>query len=260
MSKFSMTIPSGTTRAFHTAGKYCDKDISITATGGDYGKGYQDGNAAGIEDGKRAQYDAFWDAYQQNGNRTDYAGSFYGKGWTDENFKPKYNITASVTDSLFQKNGITDLVKILEDCGVELDLSKAAEGTYLVNSCNSLTRLPVLDCRNRANINYFIIACSSLYSIEKVILKDDGTQTFNNYSFLGLPRLEEICFAGCIGNSLAIKDSPLLSDASVQSIIDCLKDLTGATAQTLTLHATVAGNMTAEQKAAITAKNWTLVY
>lgn len=252
MSDLNITV-SGTKRLL-TAGKLCDKNIVVTAEGGD------DRYAEGVEDGKQAQYDAFWDVYQDSGNRTDYAGAFYGNGWTDETFRPKYNITAVETNSLFQKCYISDMVKILEDCGVELDLSKGTEGVYLVNACNSLTRLPVLDCRNRANINYFIIACSSLYSIEKVILKDDGTQTFNNYSFLGLPRLEEICFAGCIGNSLAIKDSPLLSDGSVQSIIDCLKDLTGATAQTLTLHADVVGRMNPEQKATITAKNWTLVY
>jgi endonuclease I len=47
---------------------------------------------------------------------------------------------------------------------------------------------------------------------------------------------------------------------SVQSIVDALKDLTGATAQTLTFHADVGGKLTDAQKATITAKNWTLVY
>jgi hypothetical protein len=55
-------------------------------------------------------------------------------------------------------------------------------------------------------------------------------------------------------------NSPVLSDASIQSIIDGLADLTGATAQTLTLHATVGGKLTEAQKATVTAKNWTLVY
>lgn len=234
-----ISLDAGKSYLLETAGKICDKNIVIK---------------------NKAAHDTFWDIYQQNGNRMDYNMAFAGVGWTDETFKPKYNITAVETGSLFQKNYITDMVKILEDCGVELDLSKGTEGVYLVNACNSLTRLPVLDCRNRANINYFIISCSSLYSIEKVILKDDGTQAFNNYSFLGLPRLEEIRFEGCIGKSLAIKDSSKLSAASVQSIIDCLKDLTGQTQQTLTFHATVGANMTDAQKAAITAKNWQLVY
>lgn len=51
-----------------------------------------------------------------------------------------------------------------------------------------------------------------------------------------------------------------LSDLTVQSAIDGLADLTGGTARTLTLHATVGGKLTDEQKASITAKNWALVY
>jgi hypothetical protein len=46
----------------------------------------------------------------------------------------------------------------------------------------------------------------------------------------------------------------------MQSIIDHLKDLTGQTPQKLTFHATAGGKLTDVQKAAITAKNWTLVY
>ena len=61
---------------------------------------------------------------------------------------------------------------------------------------------------------------------------------------------------------LSIDFSPCqnLSAESIQSIIDGLADLTGGTAQTLTLHATVGAKLTDEQKATITAKNWTLVY
>lgn len=51
-----------------------------------------------------------------------------------------------------------------------------------------------------------------------------------------------------------------LSTETIQSIIDGLADLTGGTAQTLTLHKTVGEKLTDTQKATITAKNWTLVY
>ena len=46
----------------------------------------------------------------------------------------------------------------------------------------------------------------------------------------------------------------------MQSIIDGLKDLTGAESQTLTFHSAVGNKLTDTQKATITAKNWTLVY
>lgn len=237
MSDLNISL-SGTKRLL-TEGKFCDKNIVVTA---------------------ESSNDAFWDSYQQNGTRRDYDYAFAGAGWNDETFKPKYDIIPTYTTSIFHEIRVSDLVKILSDCGVIFDMSAAVESTYIANNCPNLTTLPVLDCRNRANINYFIITSHKLHTIEKVILKEDGSQKFNQYSFMSLSGLKEIRFAGCIGNNLEIKGSPLLSTESVQSIIDCLKDLTGETAQTLTLHADVGTNMTEAQKAAITAKNWTLVY
>lgn len=73
--------------------------------------------------------------------------------------------------------------------------------------------------------------------------------------------LETIRFTpGTIKVSLGMGQSQSLSDASIQSIIEGLADLTGGTAQTLSLHATVGAKLTDEQKAAISAKNWTVTY
>ena len=59
------------------------------------------GVADGVADGRQAEYDEFWDAFQQNGNRTDYHFGFAGKGWRDETFKPKYDIVVRGGDSMF---------------------------------------------------------------------------------------------------------------------------------------------------------------
>ena len=73
--------------------------------------------------------------------------------------------------------------------------------------------------------------------------------------------LEYIRFAAnSIKLSIKFATARKLTTESVQSIIDGLADLTGGTAQTLTLHATVGAKLTDEQKATITAKNWALVY
>jgi hypothetical protein len=97
----------------------------------------------------------------------------------------------------------------------------------------------------------------NLVSIDKLILKEDGT---NDLSFNFCQSLEHIRFEGAIGTSLNLKWSGKLTGESVQSIIDHLKDLTGATAQTLTFHATVGTAMTEEQKYEVRNKNWNLVY
>lgn len=60
--------------------------------------------------------------------------------------------------------------------------------------------------------------------------------------------------------SLSFAGSPLLTETTVQSIIDGLADLTDSTAQTLTLHADVGAKLTDEQKSAASAKNWTISY
>lgn len=73
--------------------------------------------------------------------------------------------------------------------------------------------------------------------------------------------LKEIRFVpNTIYLGISLGHSSLLSAESIQSIIDGLADLTGATAQNVKFHATVGAKLTDGQKATITAKNWTLVY
>ena len=66
--------------------------------------------------------------------------------------------------------------------------------------------------------------------------------------------------ANSIKTNFVIAKSSGLDTDTTQSIIDGLADLTGGETQTLTFHATVGGKLTDEQKAIITAKNWTLAY
>ena len=59
--------------------------------------GSEDGSYdEGFEDGKKSEYDAFWDAYQQNGNRTHYVDAFTQLGWTDVVYQPKYPIISKI--------------------------------------------------------------------------------------------------------------------------------------------------------------------
>lgn len=77
--------------------------------------------------------------------------------------------------------------------------------------------------------------------------------------FSGCTSLEEVRFVEkSIKLSLSFQTSPLLSDETIQSVINGLADLTGKTAQTLTFHADVKTKLTEEQIATITSKNWNL--
>ena len=73
--------------------------------------------------------------------------------------------------------------------------------------------------------------------------------------------IEQIRFVEkSILRNISFSATDKLSDESIQSIINGLAELTGGTAQTLTLNATVGAKLTDTQKATITAKNWTLAY
>jgi hypothetical protein len=73
--------------------------------------------------------------------------------------------------------------------------------------------------------------------------------------------LETVRFkAGSVKGYLSFAQSGNLTDETIQNIIDGLADLTGGTAQPLTLHPTVGAKLTDAQKAAASAKNWTISY
>ena len=185
-----------------------------------YESGYSDGRNAGAQDA----YNEFWDTFQQNGNKTNYSYAFYQ--WSADLFNPKYDI----------------------------DMSRGAYYTiYNTNIGEVQKTITAKGC-----VMYGTFASNSaLRTIAKVIVSE--STSYNN-TFGSLPSLENITFDGVIGNAVSFSSCSKLRNASVQSIIDHLKDLTGSTAQTLTFHADVGARLTEAQKATITAKNWTLVY
>lgn len=187
-----------------------------------YAEGQRSGNyGEGYEAGQLAEYDRFWDAYQQNGNRGDYQYAFYN--WDYACYNPKYPIHGVIANSF--------------------------RGSVITN-----TQVPIVAKNSSANAFY---GCSSLVTIPSL---DISGSSNTSYMFLNTNSLVDVRFFGDIPLGIDFSKCANLSDASIQSIIDHLKDLRGATAQTLTFHATVGGKLTEAQKASITAKNWTLVY
>ena len=251
MSAFNIEVEGGKSVKLPTAGKYCDRDIVVSAKEG--GGGYDEGYA----DGEQAEYDRFWDLLQNNGKRVDYFAAFCS--WADEAFKPKYDIvpTGSV-QYMFSRPGITNLLTLIEKAGIVFDTSKANTVSYVFNANSTLVEAPLIDASNSTSISRLFNGCESLKRASVFLPANKLTDSTNAFS--KCYELEDLVVSGVIDIPLSFTDSSKLTSDSVQSIIDHLKDLTGATAQTLTLHATVGGKLTDAQKATITAKNWTLVY
>ena len=110
--------------------------------------------------------------------------------------------------------------------------------------------------------NYLNGAFSADQKLVSILGELDFSEAVNvSSSFSDCFALKDIQFkVGTLSKSLSLVNSNKLSDESIQSILDGLADLTGGVAQTFTFHATVGAKLTEAQKAAVTAKNWTLVY
>ena len=197
----------------------------------------------------------FWDSFQDNGNRTDYKNAFYGQGWNDTTFKPQHNITpVGDAGSIFQNCKITNLKEILEKNNVTLDFSGVTAAAYPFQH-SSITHIGTLDCRNMSNMGYILNNAQLVESVDKIILKEDGSQSFGNIAFTFARSLKEIRFEGAIGQSLSFIHCNSLSSDSVQDIIDHLATVT--TAQTITFHSSI--TLADSQKEIIKNKGWTLV-
>ena len=113
------------------------------------------------------------------------------------------------------------------------------------------------------NINKFG-NCSNAFSDDVNLVEIIGAFDLSNCTnFNGIFRkcssLKDVSFVKeTIKLTISFSESPLLSDATIQSIIEGLADLTGLETQTLTLHADVKAKLTEDQLTAITSKNWTL--
>lgn len=224
-------------------------------------KVYDAGYAKGQDEEKLAAYDHFWDTYQQKGNRLNYMYAFAGVGWTEEWLQPKYDMRPTnctyMFARLFSGNAApVSLAALLERAGVTLDTSNSENHIAMFNEALYVSEIPHIDLTKSKYATNLFNYCISL---KKVAITVAPNTVPNTAGWFGrCDALEDLTVNGTLDKSLSLADSAKLSAASVDSILAALADLTGQTAQTLTLHAMVKGALTDDQKAAIAAKNWVL--
>jgi len=193
----------------------------------------------GHKDGRQAEYDEFWDAYQNYGKRTNYLNAFRGAGWTDITYKPKYPIgdNARSVDfgNLFVASLITDTI---------------------------------VDIRANASdvLGYTFVACYALKTVRKLCVSET-TQYIETFG--SSTALENLTIEGTIAqNGFNTSFSPL-NKASLTSIVNALSSTTTGLTVTLRLSAVNSAFETAEGLAdgstseewlalAATKSNWTI--
>lgn len=221
-----------------------------------------------FEAGKKAEYDEFWDSYQENGTRTVYRNAF--SYWNDRCFYPKYDlIMGFYSEGAFYTCMVTDLVSRLNECGVVLDTSGVGQfGTFMAGM--DCTHIPEISTISASSLNCNMFQNSDFVTIDKLILKDDGSQLWNTYLFGGCIYLKNIVIEGIIGqNNFNISWSKQLTKASIISIVNALSLTTSGITATISLTAVNTAFETAEGLAdgstseewltlAATKSNWTI--
>ena len=168
--------------------KIADKLVTIAEN---EQKVYEAGKEKGVEVGN----DAFWEAYQNGGNRTNYSSAF--NYVSDEIYSPKYPITisghSSYGNSMFGNATITDVkVPIVYDDAITGITSS------LFSNARQLETIPLIHINENISFTAWFNSCGNL---------------------------KNLTFEGVIGQSgIDLRWVPLLSKASIENVINSLSD------------------------------------
>ena len=170
---------------------------------------------AGYEPNK--QYDVFWDAFQNNGNRVVYESS-YSYGWNDVIFNPKYLMQPTRAKSMFQSSDIE--TSAYTD---KLDFSKCTNMGSCFKSSKLLKKLKKIDARavtSPGGMEQMFLECYHLISIDEFY---PSTKVNFMNTFLRCDSLREIRFKSVVQtNGLDMSSCKYLSKESITSVINAL--------------------------------------
>ena len=128
--------------------------------------------------------------------------------------------------------------------------------TDLRSMCQGCSKLKSIELSNTDKVYYWSNAFNGCTSLETVSLLNCINSNGFTSTFLGCNALKNIEFVPeTIKQSIEIT-SPVLSDESIQSIVDGLAYVT--ISQILTLHTDVKAKLTEDQLVTITNKNWSV--
>ena len=223
-----------------------------------------DNQQAVFDAGKKAEYDRFWDAYQQNGNRVRYRMAFAGPAWAGAGLlPPKYPIAleAGVTTqegmfSSFNAWGKSryDMAEVCK----KIDFSTVTYATRIFHSamCENIT----CDFSSAVSLEQ-TFSLGNGGNIDNVTLKVTDKVTSFGQTFAYCSTICTLTFTedSVIAANLSLSDCINLTHDSLMSVINALKNLSGTgTTKTLTLGTANLAKLTDAEKAIATQKGWTL--
>ena len=223
--------------------------LAKKADDGSYDEGYADGFEDGkAEGGDNPLYYATW-LYNL------YRGATFpdGADLVLRLQKPPTGDPAgnSMYGTVWETKGLKSVKFITKDTETSWELNN----TFRENT--ALEVVDLTECsRKITKMDYCFYQSTALKSIYGAL--DVSECTAFTYSFFA-SQLRDVEFVPNTIKAAIRFNSGYLTQASIESIINGLADLTSGTAQTLTLNGW-GSKLTDDQKARITAKNWTLAY
>lgn len=221
-------------------------------------EGIEEGKSIGYAEGKKSQYDELWDSVINDNTMRNFQNLFAGWGWNDTTFYPNKDIIVSRGrgDGMFARSNITNIKQRLIDCGVKLDLSECTN-LYQTFLYSATSELPEISTLNNTTFQQTFSECAKLVTIDKLILKSDGSQTWAS-AFHNTRAIENIVIEGVIGqNGFNIQPCTKLSHASLISVRDALKDYSGtSTWGTIVFGADNLAKFTPEELEVMDRKQW----
>lgn len=205
-----------------------------------YDLGYADGTTAGVVQGKQSAYDEFWDSAQNFGNARNYGYAFTGLCWTNENFKPKYDIIATSASNMFNRSLIQgSLPEILEAQGIEMHITSTSfENMFVLTLFTEID----LDASTATNMNNAFLQSAKLTTINLVLPTATVVSWYD--TFYQCTSLIDLKLTGKIYSrkydntnyAISLAWSKKLSKESIINVIECLDE--SVTGQIITLSLT----------------------
>ena len=192
------------------------------------------------EAGKKAEVDNFTNDFQDDGNRTDYAYAWCR--WNVEMFKRMAGKTVSTSNfegAFYYTRMLIDLPAFLEEHRITINVVNPTRYAYQRTFRGSqFTRVGVIDVSNSAQgtcqFSETFSSAINLKTIDKIILNENGTDTWYDTAFSGCTALEDLTIEGVIGrNGFSVQSCKSLTHDSLMSILYALQDKTGDTSGTI---------------------------
>lgn len=218
------------------------------------------------EKGSEDAYNEFWDSFMPNGSGSmscDYR--FTGGGWTDENFRPKYNIKPNYNSgvSTFCYSGVKNLEECLKHSGYDgkkeviIDLSNGGNCNSMFSS-SKIEVIPELDFSKVTGM-YNTFATTTIHTIRKIISSKTTNWSTLAFSTSTSSQLKEVRIDGVIAKSTSLQYQKLLSADSIFSFIEALCPDSDVTGVSITFNQTTVNNIPfpyTSPKTGITYTSW----